>query len=85
MIGAMAFLALMVITGSSVSMMEPPMRSIGWTAFAVWAIGIQSLTWETQKVSWLLFALVIGAAEAPRSALRMPNPSPPGRRDGRHV
>jgi hypothetical protein len=44
---------------------------------AVWTVGVNTLSWEIRKPTWLLFALVLGTARL--TAAKAANAGPLGR------
>jgi len=39
-------------------MLAPTARALWFTSLAVWAAGVSTLSWETRKPAWLIFALI---------------------------
>lgn len=57
--GFLLFLILLAALLVTTLNMEPLTRKTYLVAFAVWAAGVMTLTWEHRKPTWILFALII--------------------------
>jgi O-antigen ligase len=69
MVGLILFLIVLARVAAGISGLPGITRQFWWTLFAVWAVGVLSLTWEQNKPTWLLFALATShVAALPRFA-----------------
>jgi O-antigen ligase len=59
--GFLLFVALLGTLALDVWMLAPAARALWFTALAVWATGVSTLSWETRKPAWLIFALIATA------------------------
>lgn len=57
--GFLLFIAVLASTIRKILQIDAAERRIWLTAFAVWAIGVSTLTWEHRKPTWVLIGLAI--------------------------
>jgi O-antigen ligase len=70
MVGLFIFIALLIACAWLVYGLPPLQRNM-WAVVAVtWFAGVMSLDWQYSKVTWFLFALLAGHADALRSRSR---------------
>ena len=74
-IGLVIFLAILVVLGRSLFRIPRAHRFYSLLPCCVWTIGVSTLTWEQRRVTWVLFALMIGLA-ASRKQLEQGVPEP---------
>ena len=60
-VGFFVFGLLLAVLVLFIWMLAPAERAHWFTCLAVWAAGVSTLTWETRKPTWLLFALIMTA------------------------
>lgn len=66
--GFLLLLFLLLALASAALSMPPPERRLWLLVLAVWTLGVSAITWEYQKITWLLFALLAAHARAIRLA-----------------
>jgi len=62
--GAPGFLLFATLVGTLALyawMLAPAARALWFTMLAVWVAGVSTLSWETRKPAWLMFALIAAA------------------------
>lgn len=60
-VGAALFGSLLAALALFVWMLDPGRRALWFTALAVWTAGVSTLSWESRKPTWLIFALIVVA------------------------
>jgi O-antigen ligase len=60
--GFTLFSAFLVLLATKIARMPGLMRIAFALMFAVWCVGVNALSWEMRKPTWLLFALVLAAS-----------------------
>lgn len=63
-IGSLLFMLILLSLSRLIITMKTPGRAIWLTAATMWTVGVCTLTWEHQKPTWILFALIIQAWRA---------------------
>ena len=56
--GFLLFASLIATLALYAWMLAPTARALWFTTLAVWAAGVSTLSWETRKPAWLIFALI---------------------------
>jgi O-antigen ligase len=56
--GFLLFASLIATLALYAWMLAPAARALWFTMLAVWATGVSTLSWETRKPAWLIFALI---------------------------
>jgi O-antigen ligase len=66
-IGLFIFAALFAACAMAVSRMPAPERTLWSVLMFSWLVGVQSVNWESRKVTWLLFGVVAAQSGAART------------------
>ena len=73
LIGLVLFLSVLGVVARSIFLQPKPQRDLWLAAFAVWLIGVSSLSFEFRAQTWLLFTFIVVSAHCTEPAFALPS------------